>query len=241
MKTLYVGREIPRPCSYLPERLASHDLRILADVAPDDFGALLARGWRRFGQTVFRPACRPCAECIGLRVPVGTFHPSRSQRRARNQAARLQRIVDRPRVDHERVDLYRRWHAQREAHRGWHPNPMDGDDYASEFAYPHPFAYEVTFRDPDGDRLVGLGLIDIVTDAISAVIFFWDPEHAPSSLGVAHVVMLVEQAAAAGLRAVYLGYRVSGCASLAYKARYRPHELLEGRPADREVPAWRTS
>lgn len=117
---------------------------------------------------------------------------------------------------------------------------MDGDDYATEFAYPHVFSYEVAFRDPHAaDRLVGLGLVDAVPDALSAVTFFWDPERAPSSLGVAHVVMLVEQAAASGLHAVYLGYRVSECASLAYKARYVPHELLEGRPADRDAPVWR--
>jgi arginine-tRNA-protein transferase len=214
-------------------------VRVLTDVAPGEFGALLARGWRRFGRTFFRPACESCAECVSLRLLVSTFRPSRSQRRARNQASDLDRIVDRPRVDSERVELYRRWHAQREVHRGWHPNPMAAEDYAEEFAYPHAFSYEVAFRDPRAaDRLVGLGLVDAVPDALSAVTFFWDPDHAPSSLGVVHVVMLVEQAAAAGLRAVYLGYRVSGCASLAYKARYRPHELLEARFADREAPVW---
>lgn len=238
-RTLYVGRETPRPCSYLPDRRASHDVRVLADVTPDAFGALLARGWRRFGQTFFRPACERCAECVGLRVVVDGFQPSRSQRRARNQALPLHRLVDRPRVDDERVELYRRWHAQREAHHGWHPNPIETDEYAAEFAYPHAFAYEVGFRDPSaGDRLVGLGLVDAVPDALSAMIFFWDPEHAPPSLGVAHVVTLVEQAAAHGLRYVYLGYRVTGCPSLAYKARYRPHQLLEGRPADRTAPVW---
>lgn len=232
---------MPRPCSYLPDRRASHDVRILTDVAPGEFGAMLARGWRRFGRTFFRPACEPCAECVSLRIPVDTFRPSRSQRRARNQASHLHRIVDRPRVDDERVELYRRWHAQREAHRGWHPSPMAAADYADEFAYPHTFSYEVGFRNPHAaDRLVGLGLVDAVPDALSAVTFFWDPEQAPSSLGVAHVVMLAEQAVAAGLRVVYLGYRVSGCASLAYKARYGPHDLLEGRPADREAPVWRT-
>lgn len=116
---------------------------------------------------------------------------------------------------------------------------MTASDYAEEFAYPHAFAYEVAFRDPRAaDRLVGLGLIDVVPDALSAVIFFWDPECAPPSLGVAHVVMLVEQATAQGLRDVYLGYRVLGCPSLAYKARYT-HELLAGRPSAVDRPSWR--
>ena len=74
---------------------------------------------------------------------------------------------------------------------------------------------------------------------MSAVYFFWDPEHAPPSLGVANVVTLVEDARAKGLAYVYLGYRVLGCASLVYKAKYGPHELLVGRPAFGEPPEWR--
>jgi len=119
---------------------------------------------------------------------------------------------------------------------------MDAAGYAEEFAYPHAFAYEVAFRDPRAtDRLVGLGLVDIVPDALSSVTFFWDPECAPPSLGVAHIVTLVEDATARGLRHVCLGYRVRGCASLAYEARYTPHELLEGRPSSADVPRWRGS
>jgi len=32
---------------------------------------------------------------------------------------------------------------------------------------------------------------------------------------------------------------VLGCASLKYKAGFRPHELLEGRPAPEEAPQWK--
>ena len=65
-----------------------------------------------------------------------------------------------------------------------------------------------------------------------------DPEHAPASLGTAHIVMLLEEAEARGLKHVYLGYRVEGCASLEYKARFGPNEILEGRPEMRALPVW---
>ena len=112
--------------------------------------------------------------------------------------------------------------------------------YALDFAFPHESVREVTFRTaaPD-DRLVGVGIVDQTPHALSAVYFFWDPAHAPASLGVAHIVMLVEQAAAAGLAHVYLGYRVSACPSLAYKGRFGAHELLEGRPGEAgDPPRW---
>jgi leucyl-tRNA---protein transferase len=233
-------REPPHPCIYLPDREASLEVKILVDVTAGELGAMLARGWRRFGPIYFRPACAGCAECVTLRIPTATFHPTKSQRRARKNAARLTRTVGPPTIDEERLALYARWHAEREESRGWEPSPLDAERYAIDFAFDHPAVREVTFRDPDdGDRLVGLGIVDDVPDALSAVYFFWDPETAPSSLGTAHIVTLIDDAHARGLDHVYLGYRVSGCASLEYKGRYGPHELLVGRPDVRTLPIWR--
>ena len=233
--------EPPRPCSYLENEIASLEVRVLVDVTPDELEAMLERGWRRFGPVYFRPACAACNECVTLRIPTATFAPSKSQRRAKKNAAHLRRSVAVPIVDRERLDLYHRWHAAREAARGWEASELDAERYAFDFAFPHPCVREVTFRDPThDDRLVGVGICDETPTAMSAVYFFWDPEHAPPSLGIAHVVTLVEEARAARKAHVYLGYRVLDCPSLVYKARYRPHELLEGRPEPEEPPIWRS-
>lgn len=230
-------REAPRPCSYLPAQSASLDVQFMVDVTPEELGDLLARGWRRFGPSYFRPACPACSACVPTRIPTNSFVPSRSQRRARNQASNLRRIVGSPVVDRERLDLYARWHGNRERHRAWDAAPLEAEGYAMEFAFPHPSVREVAFRRAD-DRLVGLGIVDEVPDALSAVYFFWDPEHAPPSLGTAHVVSLIESAAASGLRYVYLGYLVADCPSLAYKARYQPSEALTGWPGNGDVAVW---
>jgi arginyl-tRNA--protein-N-Asp/Glu arginylyltransferase len=232
--------EPPRPCSYLNDREAQLEIRVMADVTTLELDALLERGWRRFGPVYFRPACVGCGECVTLRIDANAFAPSKSQRRAAKNAARLRRVVGTPVVDEERLALYRRWHEQREETRGWDPSEIDPERYATDFAFPHPAAREVAFRDPsDGDRLLGLGLFDETPRALSAVYFFWDPERAPPSLGVANVVTLVEQAQTTELPYVYLGYRVLGCPSLLYKAKYAPHELLVGRPAFGEPAEWR--
>lgn len=232
--------EPPRECAYLPERQAALEIRVMVDVTSAELGALLERGWRRFGPVYFRPACADCQECVTLRIPTATFRPSKSQRRARKNAASLVRTTSAPVIDDERLALYARWHAHREEVRGWEGSTLDAERYAFDFAFEHPSVREVSFRDPhDDDRLVGLGIVDEVPGALSAVYFFWDPEHAPSSLGTAHVVMLVDDARERGHAHVYLGYRVLACASLAYKGRYHPHELLEGRPGLRQLPIWR--
>jgi leucyl-tRNA---protein transferase len=228
--------EDPHPCAYLPEETASLEVRVMLDVTPEELGAMLERGWRRFGPCYFRPRCMSCNECVTLRVCTSDFKASRSQRRARNRAARFRRVVSKPVVDEARLDLYRRWHDERESARGWEPSALRADRYAIDFAFPHPSAREAAYY--DGTRLVGVSIFDETPDALSAVYFFYDPALRRDSLGVANVVALVEDARAARKPYVYLGYRVRGCDSLEYKASFLPHELLKTRPEEDEHALW---
>ncbi|HSP80136.1 MAG TPA: arginyltransferase [Myxococcaceae bacterium] len=234
--------EPPGPCSYLPEQHSSLEQVVMEEVSPEEYEQLLERGWRRFGPLYFRPACRACSACVSLRIPTETFRPNRSQRRARAACGHFRVEVGPPRVNEERLSLYRRWHAQREASREWAPSPLSLRDYFLQFAYPHPSAREVAWYDDTaegGSRLVGLGICDETPRAWSAVYFFYEPAYARCSPGSANVVFQVELARARGIPYVYLGYRVEECASLRYKGTFRPHELLEGRPDLDEPPHWR--
>ncbi|WNG25466.1 arginyltransferase [Cystobacter fuscus] len=233
--------EPPGECSYLPEQSSSMEQFVMKDVTPEEYERMLVRGWRRFGPMYFRPACQACFQCVSLRIPTATFQPNRSQRRARAACAHLRVEVGPPRVDEERLALYRAWHAEREQTREWNASPIGPREYFLQFAFPHPCAREVAWYDDtaeDGPRLVGLGICDETPRAWSAVYFFYDPSYARSSLGSANVVFQVELARARGIPHVYLGYRVQECASLRYKGTFRPHELLEGRPAPDEPPHW---
>ncbi|MDY7231419.1 arginyltransferase [Hyalangium rubrum] len=233
--------EEPGPCSYLPDQLSSLEQKVLTDVSPEEYEAMMERGWRRFGPVYFRPACQACAQCVTLRIPTATFHPNRSQRRARTACARFRVEVGPPRVDKERLALYHAWHAWREQEREWDASPIGEREYFLQFAFPHPCVREVAWYDDaaeGGPRLVALGICDETPHAWSAVYFFSHPDYAHCSLGTANVVKQVELARQRGIPHVYLGYRVSGCASLRYKAAFRPHELLEGRPGPDEAPRW---
>jgi arginine-tRNA-protein transferase len=236
--------EKPHSCAYLPTEQASLEVRVMLDVSAAETDLLFERGWRRFGPIYFRPACAGCAECVSLRVLASSFSPSKSQRRAMRACGALRRVVGTPRVDAARLELYAKWHANREEARGWEPNAQTRERYALEFAFPHPCAREAAFYDDErgesGGRLVAVGLFDETPQALSAAFFFYDPAYAHLSPGTANVGLLIEDARARGLRHVYLGYRVAGCASLRYKGAFRPHELLVGqRPALDEEPVWR--
>lgn len=231
--------EAPRECSYLPDEVASLEHKIMLDVSAAELGAMLERGWRRFGPDYFRPACSACEACVPTRIVVAEFAPTKSQRRARKKAEGLRIMIGPPSVDDERLALYHAWHEERAGARAWTPSELEPRDYELQFAFPHPAAREVAFYDDAADgKLVGLGICDEAPRAFSLVYFFSDPAYRDQSLGVANVVVGVEIAASRGIPYVYLGYMVEACPSLRYKATYGPRDELVGRPGVNEMPRW---
>jgi arginyl-tRNA--protein-N-Asp/Glu arginylyltransferase len=234
--------EGPDACQYLPARQATTDTRIVVGDTAEELEAMLIRGWRRFGPVQFRPACATCGECVPLRIPVADFRPSRSQRRAARACAGLRVVIGPPRVDEERLALYRVWHRSREQARQWAPSELDARDYRLQLAFPHPAARELAYYDDAPGppaRLVGLATCDETPRAWNATYFFYDPAYARRSIGVANILRQIDVARARGIPHVYLGFRVLACQSMRYKAAFRPHELLQGRPGFDEEPQWR--
>jgi arginine-tRNA-protein transferase len=77
-------------------------------------------------------------------------------------------------------------------------------------------------------RLVGGCLTDRLGDGLSAVYSFYAPELDRQSLGTYAILWLIERARLEGLPYVYLGYWVPESRKMAYKARFRPCEILVG-------------
>jgi arginine-tRNA-protein transferase len=77
-----------------------------------------------------------------------------------------------------------------------------------------------------GNRLIGVGYVDRLPGALSAIYFFHDPDERRRSLGTFNVLAILEAARAQRIPYVYLGYYVEGCRSLEYKARFKANEVL---------------
>lgn len=228
----------PSACAYLPGRSASLEYKIMVDVDPDELDALLERGWRRFGPAYFRPRCAGCSECVPLRVRAQSFAPSRGQRRIWRRRTRFEARIGPPNIDDERIALYDAWHGERAQRRGWSPDAIDPVQYYHQFAFPHPSIRELTLRDRETGRLVAVGIVDETPRAMSAVYTFHHPDYRRFSLGSLVILEQIERAAQAGKAYVYLGYRVEGCQSSAYKAEYRPHETMRSWREMNEPPDW---
>jgi leucyl-tRNA---protein transferase len=222
MQILEVIREEPRPCSYLPGASARLVHAFALDVPEQTYDELLAEGKRRFGLDYFFPDCPSCRACTPTRVPVQTFQPSASERRVRRRGERLRAEWGTPRVDQARLDLYERWHREREQAREWDSSEMSERQYRNTFVAPVSFARELTLW--QASELVCVSLYDETPTALSAVYCFHDPRLSRDSLGTQSILRLIERARETGKTHLYLGYWVKECPSLAYKARFRPQE-----------------
>jgi hypothetical protein len=91
---LYLGHE--HECPYLPGQTAR-----MAFMPPDlplsqsGFSLLVANGFRRSGDLVYRTYCESCAACVPVRISVADFQPNRAQRRIARGNAAL-RIIEKP-------------------------------------------------------------------------------------------------------------------------------------------------
>ncbi len=226
METLFSYVAPPSQCGYLPEQTWRLQYEMVASMTPEEYLERLRQGWRRFGDLLFRPRCPSCTACRSLRVLVDEFRPDRSQRRAwKANEGEVQVRVGTPSVTRTKLRLYDQYHAFQAGHKGWPQHPAkDPESYLSSFVHnPIPTQEWCYYL---GDRLVGVGYVDNLPHGLSAIYFYYDPEERHRSLGTWNVLSVIEYARARRLPHVYLGYFVAGCASLEYKARFVPNEVL---------------
>jgi leucyl-tRNA---protein transferase len=234
---LYRFRTPPSRCSYLPEETSSLEYSVRDTIEPDRYEALLERGWRRHGRHFFRPACPSCRKCRSLRVDVARFTPSKSQRRAIRKNADVEWELAAPAATADHVRLYNAWHADMHVRRGWRDDRITVEDYRDVFlAGRWSFAREIRYV--RRGQLIGVGLVDVLPSALSSVYFFHDPAWRTAAPGTFSILQEIELARQSDRRWLYLGYWIAECQSMAYKANFGPHELLDEYVADDRIAEW---
>ena len=124
------------------------------------------------------------------------------------------------------VEQYRLFSSyQRKRHEGGDMSGMDFGDYRAMIEDTPVSSRTVEFRDSDG-RLVAVMLMDRMEDSLSAVYSFFDGGETRRSLGTHMILWMIERAQALSLPYIYLGYWIEGSDKMAYKARFKPLEIL---------------
>lgn len=220
----------PSPCPYLPGRRERKVFTALdGSEAEPLHDALTHAGFRRSQNIAYRPSCEHCEACISVRVPVERFVFSRRWRRVLMRNADLSRTLRPAEATQEQFQLLRRYLASRHAEGGMADMTMP--DYAAMVGETAVRTHIVEYRHTGGRKagqLAAAALVDVLRDGLSLVYSYFEPDDAKRSLGAYTILDHIQQSRAAGFGYVYLGYWIPGSDKMAYKADFKPLEVLAG-------------
>ncbi|MEQ1930274.1 MAG: arginyltransferase [Parvularculaceae bacterium] len=218
----------PAPCPYLAGRTERKVFSYLSGPAAPSLNAILTRrGFRRSQNIIYVPACDACQACVPVRIVVDDFKLTRSRKRTLGANADLSRRMKPAQATSEQFSVLRGYLDARHEDGGM--ADMNVLDYASmvEETSVHTMILEYAARDAhDEERLVACALSDRLTDGLSMVYSFFEPDEEARSLGRFMILDHVALARDLGLPYVYLGYWVDGSPKMDYKASFQPLEKL---------------
>lgn len=221
----------PSPCPYLAgkeeRKVFTH---LVGDRAPGLNDLLTHGGFRRSQSIAYRPACETCRACVSIRVVADDFVPTRSMRRVEQRNTDIVGEMRSAVPSSEQYSIFRAYLDSR--HRDGGMADMTVLDYAMMVEDSHVETRMVEYRlktrlsSIRNGPLIAVALTDILSDGLSMVYSFFEPEEEARSLGTLMILDHIARAKEMKLPYVYLGYWVRGSRKMDYKSRYLPQERL---------------
>jgi leucyl-tRNA---protein transferase len=205
-------------CIFDPDRKIKLSAFYIYTCEREEFDRYLQLGYRKFAYRFFRYVC-DCDLCSSIRVPVSEHKMGRAHKRILKKNEGMSFRVSPLVYSESHYLLYKKHHSG----RGF--KVLDEDLFIQEF-YVSPveaFATEVY----DGEKLVGLGFVDVGGECLSSVYFVYDPEYYGYSPGIFSIIKEIELAKSLGKKYYYLGLYCKGQKFLGYKDRFVPYETLD--------------
>jgi arginyl-tRNA--protein-N-Asp/Glu arginylyltransferase len=224
----------PSPCPYLPgmeeRKVFTHLIGKRATALND---TLTQTGFRRSQTIAYRPACENCRACVSVRVCVDDFRPGPNLRRILALNDDMIGAMGPARPTSEQYGLFRSYLDARHPDGGMADMTVLDFSMMVEDSHIETRLVEYRRKGPDhfitrrgAGRLYATCVTDVLSDGLSMVYSFFEPDESYRSLGSFMILDHIEKARQLGLPHLYLGYWVEGSRKMAYKARYLPQERL---------------
>ncbi len=211
----------PFECSYIPGQKE----RLLVFVGYQDnnmmvqYEAMLANGFRRSGEQIYRPHCIGCNACESLRVPVIKYKPSKSQKRVANKNKNWRICVSRQDKP-EYFELYERYINARHSDGAMYPASKEQYQGFIFCSWAKPLFLEFY----DAKKLIALAVTDELPNSLSALYTFFDPDYQNYSIGTYAIMQQIDLARELQKPYLYLGYQIDACKKMNYKQNFLPNE-----------------
>jgi leucyl-tRNA---protein transferase len=209
-------------CSYI-DKMDAQSLVVTPykSINQNIFQDLIEKGFRRSGQYIYKPNCNSCTACIPIRLPVQKFLFSKTQKRIYKKHGYF-KVREIPLAFKKKhFDLYLKYQNKRHSYINNDQNSLD--DYNDFLIKSNVKSKFIEFW--DGDSLKIVSIVDIVSDGISAVYTFYDPDDEKVSYGTYSIIWLINWCKAQQLKYIYLGYWIGECNKMKYKTNFKPYEL----------------
>ena len=195
------------------------------DNARSSYPTLIANGFRRSGEQIYRPNCQHCKACQSLRIPIASFNYSRSQKRLLKKNKNFTiKISDH--AGQQYFALYQRYINKVHRQGPMYPASKQHYDEFIKSSWNTCIFVEVY----DHEKLISVSITDIIksTNTIdwSAFYCFYDPDYKDFSLGKYAVLKQIELAREQQIDWLYLGYYIKDCQKMNYKNQFKPHQRL---------------
>lgn len=215
-----VGLSQRFPCSYLDNQ--NEQLLVIQDEVNDEiFERLLRLGFRRSGQSIYKPRCPTCQACEAIRVLTEVFSISKSQKRIlkKNSDTHI-KISNNIKTSY--YPLYEKYINLR--HQDGNMYPPTKEQFTN-FLAPSwlPPKYIELYL---GDKLIAVAVTDFLPQSLSAVYTFFDPNEEKRSLGSLMILKQCELAKELKKPHLYLGFQIENNCKMSYKKNYTPFEKL---------------
>ena len=210
-------------CPYLEGKV---EKRIATDITynKDIHDELALNGFRRVENWMYRPVCDNCSACKSYRVIIDKFKLTKSLKRVNKNLSEVNYNMIANKATREHYDLFKKY--QLERHNGGSMANMDEDDFISMIETSPIETKLMEFRDPF-DKLIGVILLDISNNTLSAVYSFFEPNYRQTGLGNFMISQCLIYGKKNNYKYLYLGYYISQINSMSYKIRFKPGQILD--------------